>query len=243
MRTLLANELRKTKREWFVWAVLALNTVPLVMVVANHFANGGAPGPERFYFTFHNQYMLVLPLVVCATVAGCFHTEFRNGTYFEWLTSGRPKSALWTAKFLVSCALVTAMAAVDHLGLLVFLLVEYPGADLPRVSAAFWLLVSVTVLTTGLVCALLTLLSRNVVVVNVFGIGLTVATLVLMAADFSYVVPTCFAYRLSVGLVVPDAAYPDPALALAVGWTVTAACVLVPLAANLLVVTRRRYLR
>jgi hypothetical protein len=63
-----------------------------------------------------------------------------------------------------------------------------------------------------------------------------------MAADFSYVIPTCFAYRLSVGVVVPDAAYPDPGQALAVGWTVTALSLLLPLAANLLVITRRRYL-
>lgn len=242
MRTLLANELRKIRRERFVWAVLVLNIVPLAMVVVDYAVNGGEPTLERFYFTFHNQYTMVLPLVVCATVAACFHTEFRNGTYFEWLTCGRSRPALWAAKLAVACALVAVMAAVNHVGLVVFLLLENPGAGIGRMSAAYWLLVGVCTASVALLCALLTLVTRNVVIVNVFGIGLTVATLVFMAADFSYVIPTCFAYRLSVGVVVPDAAYPDLGQALAVGWTVTALSLLLPLAANLLVITRRRYL-
>ncbi|RKT88390.1 ABC-2 family transporter protein [Saccharopolyspora antimicrobica] len=243
MRTLIANEFRKIRRERFVWAVLALNVAPFAMVVANYAVNGGDPTLERFYFTFHNQYTMVLPLVVCATVAACFHTEFRNGTYFEWLTCGQPKSLLWAAKLVVACLLVAVLAALNHVGLLVFLLVENPGGGLLRMSTAYWLLVGISVASVALLCALLTLVTRNIVIVNIFGIGLTVATLVFMAADFSYLIPTCFAYRLSVGVVVPDAAYPDPGHALVVGWTVTALLVLLPLVANLLVITRRRYLR
>ncbi|MGI5117925.1 ABC transporter permease [Marinactinospora thermotolerans] len=243
MRTLIANELRKIRRERFVWAVLVLNVVPFAMVVVNHVVNGGDPTLEGLYFTFHNQYTMVLPLVVCATVAACFHTEFRNGTYFEWLTCGRSKPALWAAKLTVACCLVVVLAAVNHVGLVLFFLAENPDAGLLRMSAAYWLLVGVSIASVALLCALLTLLTRNVVIVNVFGIGLTVATLVFMAADFSYLIPTCFAYRLSVGMIVPDAAYPDLGLALAVGWSVTALFLLLPLLANLLVITRRRYLR
>ncbi|MES0837711.1 ABC transporter permease [Nocardiopsis tropica] len=243
MRTLVANEVRKIRRERFVWAVLVLNVVPFALVVANHAVNGGEPTPDRFYFTFHNQYTMVLPLVVCATVAACFHTEFRNGTYFEWLTCGRSRPALWAAKLAVACSLVVLMAAVNHVGLVVFFLVENPGAGILRMSAAYWLLVGVSIASVALLCALLTLVTRNVVIVNVFGIGLTVATLVFMAADFSYVIPTCFAYRISLGMIVPDAAYPDPAQALTAGWAVTALSLVLPLAANLAVVTRRRYLR
>ncbi|MHA6798513.1 ABC transporter permease [Bounagaea algeriensis] len=97
-------------------------------------------------------------------VAGCFHTEFRNGTYFEWLTCGRSKSALWAAKLAVACLLVVALAAVNHVGLLVFFLAENPGAGILRMSAAYWLLVRVLIASVALLCALLPLAANLLVI-------------------------------------------------------------------------------
>lgn len=241
MKTLLVNEWTKIRRERALWFALALHLAPLAMVVTAALM-GVHDGPsQQRYFILHNQSVIVTGIVSVVVTSAAFHVEISNRTWFEWLMLPVKRTRLLAAKMVVAFALQVAFVVLSAIGASLFLLAS--GADeLPRSIAAYLMLQLGTMVVMSAIGALLCLTLQNILIVNIVGVGSSLVTMVVMAADFSWAVPTAWPYRA--GLMILDAS--DYAFenwwALPAGGAVLAGCVLVAAVGSVIAVQSPRVL-
>lgn len=220
MTGLVRNEWRKLRRERGLWFALALHLAPWAMVVIASLTGATAAGPTR-YFVLHNQSMLVTGLVACTVTTIAFHVELANRTWFDWLTHPQGTTRLVLAKLTAIATILTAFLVLSTA--LMIALMTCSGAGIYRMAIAYLVLQTGTFTVIVAISAALCVLTRNVVVVNIIGVALGMATMVVMGADFSWALPTAWPYRLGLTLLDHDYRYPWSG-ALASGGVIFGAC-------------------
>lgn len=207
MIELVGNEWSKLRRERALWFALILHLSPWGMVTIAALMDAIGPGPSR-YFVFHNQSMLVTALVACVVTSIAFHVELSNRTWFDWLTYPQGAKRLIAAKMITVGAILACFVAITATLMVGLMLASgvRPGTW-QMVIAYLSLQCGIFVLVVA-ISAALCLLTRNVVVVNIIGVAISMVTMVLMGADFSWAVPTVWPYRLGLTLVDTSYAYP-----------------------------------
>lgn len=222
MIRLIHNEWHKIRRERGLWFALALHLAPWVMVTIAAVIGATATGSSR-YFILHNQSMLVTGLVGCVVTSVGFHVELGNRTWFDWLTQPHGATRLVIAKLLVIAAILATFVAVSTVLMIALMLSSGARTEIWQMTFAYLVLQGGTFLVMVPLSAALCVLTRNIVVVNIIGVGLGMATMVVMAADFSWALPTAWPYRFGLRLLDESYAFPWNG-ALASGAAVYATC-------------------
>ncbi|QUL78743.1 ABC transporter permease [Brevibacterium sp. SMBL_HHYL_HB1] len=207
MTHLVLNEWRKLRREKGLWFALALHLAPWAMVTIAALIGATATGPSR-YFILHNQSMLVTGLVACVVTSIAFHVELGNRTWFDWLTQPQGATRLVTAKLLSIATILASFVALSTVLMIVLMLSSGARTEIWRMTIAYLTLQCGTFAVMVALSAVLCVLTRNVVIVNIMGVGVGMATMVVMGADFSWALPTAWPYRL--GLTLLDDGYDFP---------------------------------
>lgn len=204
MSQLIRNEWRKTCKEPALWFSLALHLSPLAMVAAATMM-GAVEAGEKTYFIFYNQSMIVTGLVACVVVSLVFHVEFSNRTWFDWLIQPQGPVRLVAAKILAAGLILGSYIGLYTVLMLIFLFLQGASGDWRRIILSYLVFQAGTMGVMLAIGSALCVAARNTVVVNVVGVTLSMVTLVLMGADFSWLVPTAWAYRA--GLAILDPTY------------------------------------
>lgn len=205
MIRLIRNEWVKTRREWALWLALLLHLAPLGMVVTAALMGAISSDPVQRYFVIHNQSMLVTGIVAGVVTTLAFQVELANRTWFDWLVLPAGPVRLVAAKLLLVWLVLGAFLLVSTAVIAAFLLASGAGDGTWRLVAGHLVMQTGIWVFMSLLAALLCLLTRNVVLVNVVVVGLTLVTIVLMPAEFAWALPTAWPYRA--GLVVVDPEY------------------------------------
>ncbi|NWN87601.1 MAG: ABC transporter permease [Micrococcaceae bacterium] len=210
MKRLISNEWLKLRREKTLWFALALHLAPVTMVIAASAMGVHQGPPEQRYFVLHNQSVFLAAIVPVIVTAVAFRVELSNRTWFEWLMLPQPRPRLLTAKVLNIGLIQLVFIALSTVTTVVFLLTVGAGGVLIARSIGSYLILQLgSMVVMSAAAVLLSLLLRNTLIVNIIGIAVSMITMVLMAADFSWAIPTSWTYRT--GLAVLDhAAYSFP---------------------------------
>ena len=227
MTHLVRNEWRKIRRERGLWFALVLHLSPWVMVAVAAVMGVTATGPSRYYI-LHNQSMIVTGMVACVVTSIAFHVELGNRTWFDWLTQPQGTTRLIVAKLLAVAAILTAFVTLSTMLMVALMVMSGARAGIWRMIIAYLALQCGTFAVVVALSAAFCVLTRNVVVVNITGVAVGMVTMVLMGADFSWVLPTAWPYRLGLTLLDESYAYPWSG-ALPSGAVVYATCALVAL--------------
>lgn len=203
MTGLVRNEWRKLRRERGLWFALLLHLAPWIMVAVAAAVGATADGPSR-YFILHNQSMLVTGLVACVVTSIAFQVELGNRTWFDWLTLPHGAARLITAKLIAVAAVLAAFIAVSTSLMVTMMLFSGAGSQIWRMTAAYLTLQIGTFAVMVAVSAALCVLTRHAVVVSIIGAALGMMTMVVMAADFSWALPTAWPYRLGLSVLEQD---------------------------------------
>ncbi len=227
MIVLVRNEWKKMRREWALWFALALHLAPLAMVAVAALMGAIDSGPQR-YFILHNQSMLVTGLVACVVTSLAFHVEISNRTWFEWLTQQQGVARLVAAKLVVVALILAVFVALSTVLTVALMAASGVSAELGRMVLAYLCFQAGTLGIMLVFSALICVLSRNVVVVNIVGVAVGMVTMVVMAADFSWAIPTAWAYRMGLVIFDPETGLSSP-IALPMGGILFFACTVVML--------------
>lgn len=225
MKTLLVNEWTKIRHERAIWFALALHFAPLVMVVTAALMGVHDGDPLQRYFILHNQSVIVTGIVSTVVTTVAFQVELSNRTWFEWLLLPAGRHRLLAAKMTIAIAIQAAFVALSVAAISIFLLAVGADDELPRMLAAYLVLQLGTMITMSTVGALLCLILRNVLIVNIFGVASSMVTMVVMSADFSWALPTAWTYRAGLTILDPMAYAFERWWALPAGGAVLAVCV------------------
>lgn len=206
---LLRLEWQKNRREASLWLALVLYLVPAFMVVAADLVESTNRSPEDAYFVFHNQTMLVLPMAAGTVATAVMRLEVANGTWFSWLTSGVGRFRLWLSKLVFVGIMQTAMCILALTIFLVFFLTRTEAMSDPtvifQILAAYCILNAFIAVTMTLLITTVIILWRNTVSAMAVSIIVTVLSLIILPAEFSWALSITFAYRL--GLLVLSEEY------------------------------------
>lgn len=207
MTHLVHIEWSKLRRERGLWFALALHLAPWAMVTTAALMGATVAGPSR-YFILHNQSMLVTGLVACVVTSIGFHVELGNRTWFDWLTQPHGATRLVMAKLLAIATILASFVALSTVLMIGLMLSSGARIEIWPMTIAYLALQCGTFAVAVSLSAALCVLTRNVVVVNIMGVGVGMATMVVMGADFSWALPTAWPYRL--GLTLLDEGYDFP---------------------------------
>lgn len=211
MKRLVVNEWIKLRREKTLWFVLALHFAPVTMVVAATAMGVHEGPPEQRYFILHNQSVFLAAIVPVIVTAAAFRVELANRTWFEWLMLPQPRPQLLTAKVVIVGLIQITLITLSTVVAVIFLLAIGAGGDLIARGAGAYLVLHIgSMVVMSAAAVLLSLLLRNTLIVNIMGIAVSMVTMVLMAADFSWAIPTSWAYRAGLAVLDP-AVYGFPA--------------------------------
>ncbi|MEJ5929122.1 ABC transporter permease [Corynebacterium sp. H128] len=203
MISLIRNEWIKIQKENSLWFAFVLHIAPLFMVLVAAIMKSVRLG-SNLYFILYNQSMLVTGLVACVVTSIVFHLEFNNRTWFDWLTQPQGPRRLLVAKVLTGALILACYIAISAVLMLVFLYATGVRDDPARMLCSYLVFQVGTMGVMVAVSAALCVLTRSAVVVNVVGVIVTMVTVVVMAAEFSWSIPTAWPYRTGLAIIDPE---------------------------------------
>ncbi|ONK22331.1 hypothetical protein BLX87_16685 [Bacillus sp. VT-16-64] len=207
MFKLIKNEWIKVKSEKVILVIVVLSLIPLLMNFANFAINNKDISLDSgFYFTYYNQYFMMLPIISSVLISFIFYIEFKNKMYLDWITYNIPRYQLLFSKILVSTIIMSAICVMQLFILSVFyFVIDGNIENILRLISSYIILNIIVITTITLVFAAVIQLTKNIVASISIGIGVSLLSMILMAAPFSFYIPTAFGYRL--GLFVIDNGY------------------------------------
>ncbi|MDX8046761.1 ABC transporter permease [Gracilibacillus sp. S3-1-1] len=207
MFKLIKNEWIKMKSEKVILVIVILSLIPLLMNFANFVVNNRDMSLDSgFYFTYYNQYFMMLPIISSVLISFTFYMEFKNKMYLDWITYNIPRSKLLFSKLLISTIIMLAICIMQLVILSVFYFVVDGNIEyILRLISSYIILNVIVITTITLVFAVIIQLTKNIVASISIGIGVSLLSMILMAAPFSYFIPTAYGYRL--GLLIIDNGY------------------------------------
>ncbi|MBU8568386.1 ABC transporter permease [Virgibacillus pantothenticus] len=219
MIQLIKNELIKIRSEKYIKFIFILNLIPLILNFANFIVNNRNMALENgFYFTFYNQYFMLLPIITSIIISSIFYIEYRNNTYLDWITYNISRMKLFFSKLLVSLLLMLIIFLSNLVILLGFYSVIDGGiSNLYKIVLSFTTLHLIVVISVSLIFSVIIQLTRNIVISISIGIGGSLISMILMAAPFSYMIPLTFGYRAGLYFVDNEFYYEDPLFSTFVG--------------------------
>lgn len=207
MFKLIKNEWIKIKSEKVILVIVVLSLIPLLMNFANFAINNKDISLDSgFYFTYYNQYFMMLPIISSVLISFTFYMELKNKMYLDWITYNIPRYQLLFSKILVSTIIMSAICIMQLFILSVFyFVIDGNIENIFRLISSYIILNIIVITTITLVFAAVIQLTKNIVASISIGIGVSLLSMILMAAPFSFYIPTAFGYRL--GLFVIDNGY------------------------------------
>ncbi|GIN73313.1 hypothetical protein J14TS2_37880 [Bacillus sp. J14TS2] len=207
MFKLIKNEWIKIKSEKVILVIVILSLIPLLMNFVNFAINNKDISLDSgFYFTYYNQYFMMLPIISNVLISFIFYMEFKNKMYLDWITYNIPRFQLLFSKILVSTIIMSAICIIQLVILSVFYFaIDRNIENILRLITSYIILNVIVVTTITIVFAAVIQLTKNIVASISIGIGVSLLSMILMAAPFSFFIPTAFGYRL--GLLVIDNGY------------------------------------
>lgn len=207
MLKLIKNEWIKMKSEKVILVIVILSLIPLIMNFVNFAVNNNDIRLNSgFYFTYYNQYFMMLPILSSVLISFIFYMEFKNKMYLDWITYNIPRFQLLFSKIFASIIIISAICVIQLLILSVFyFVVDGDMENIERLISSYIILHVIVVTPITLIFAVLIQLTKNIIASISIGIGISLLSMILMAAPFSYFIPTSFGYRL--GLLVIDRGY------------------------------------
>ncbi|WP_130860306.1 ABC transporter permease [Gracilibacillus phocaeensis] len=207
MMKLIKNEWIKMKSEKVTLVIVALSLLPLLMNLANFFFNNGDTSLQNgFYFTYYNQYFMLLPIIMSVLISYVFYIEYKNKTYLDWITYPESRVKLLFSKIAVAGLMIFAIYLLQLVILLLFYaIVDGDWGNMWLLTSSYTVLNVIVVLTILLGFAVIIQWTQHLVASISIGIGVSLLSMIFMAAPFSYLIPPAFGYRL--GLVMIDPTY------------------------------------
>ncbi len=203
MLKLIKNEWIKIKSEKVILIIVLLSLIPLLMNFVNFAINNrNVQLDSGFYFTYYNQYFMMLPIISSVLVSFVFYIEVKNKTYLDWITYNIPRYKLLFSKIFVSLMIMLVIFLVHLLTLSVFyIIVDGKVNHLLQLVYSYTILNSLVVIIVTITFAAIIQLTKNIVASISIGIGMSLLSMILMAAPFSYFIPTAFGYRLGLYMI------------------------------------------
>ncbi|NBJ69532.1 MULTISPECIES: ABC transporter permease [Clostridia] len=212
MIQLIKNELIKIRSEKYIKFIFILNLIPLILNFANFIVNNRNMALENgFYFTFYNQYFMLLPIISSIIISSIFYIEYKNNTYLDWITYNISRMKLFFSKLLVSLLIMLIIFLSNLVILLGFYsVIDGEISNLYKIVLSFTTLHLIVVISVSLIFSVIIQLTRNIVISISIGIGGSLISMILMAAPFSYMIPLTFGYRAGLYFVDNEFYYEDP---------------------------------
>ena len=207
MFKLIKNEWIKIKSEKVILVIVVLSLIPLLMNFANFAINNKDISLDSgFYFTYYNQYFMMLPIISSVLISFTFYMELKNKMYLDWITYNIPRYQLLFSKILVSTIIMSAICIMQlFIWSVFYFVIDGNIENIFRLVSSYIILNIIVITTITLVFAAVIQLTKNIVASISIGIGVSLLSMILMAAPFSFYIPTAFGYRL--GLFVIDNGY------------------------------------
>ena len=228
---LVFNEACKLKRDNSLILILALTLLPIITGAAGAFIGERKSASDLIFFV-NNQFAMFFPMAVVMLAGSKVCQEWRDGTYLTWVTHGIPRTKLLASKAIV-CAGVSAFMALTALALLTFvcLILSAEGTGSFPIIAAFFpgfAAESLSIIITSTAMGfLIGVSSRNQLIVSAAAVVYGFASCLFIGADWSFIVPGSFAYRIATASLDPLTYYSSPLTATFVGVFATATSVTV----------------
>ncbi|MEK4304221.1 ABC transporter permease [Oceanobacillus sp. FSL K6-0251] len=241
MIQLIKNELVKVRSEKYIKFIFILNLIPILMNFANYIVNNKSMSLENgFYFTFYNQYFMLLPIITSIIISSIFYIEYRNNTYLDWVTYNIPRRKLFFSKLFVSLLIMAVIFISNLIILLVFYsIVDREFSNLYKIILSFTTLHLIVVISVSLIFSVIIQLTRNIVISISIGIGGSLISMILMAAPFSYLIPLTFGYRAGLYFVDNEFYYDNPLISTLVGIGITIVLALIMLILSLKIINKK----
>ncbi|MCI2902499.1 ABC transporter permease [Staphylococcus hominis] len=223
MIQLIKNELFKLKSERFILVIVLLNLIPLLMNLANFVVNDSSLSLDNgFYFRFYNQYIMLIPIITSVLSASIFYIEYKNQTFLNWISYYNKRQKLFLSKLLTSYLISTLLALLNLLAILLFYIInDFSISNIFKIIFSFLVLNFFTILIMTVVSTFLINLTQNIIITIVCGIGVSLVTIIFMAAPFSYIFPTSLGYRLGLKFIDPTFYYNSPVTHTIIGFIIT----------------------
>lgn len=223
MIQLIKNELFKIKSEKFILVIVLLSLIPLLMNLANFIVNDSNLSLDKgFYFRFYNQYLMLIPIITSILAASIFYLEYKNQTFLNWISYYNKRQKLFLSKLLTSYLISTILALLNLAAILLFYIINgVTISDLSTIIISFLILNFFTIFIMTVVSTFLINLTQNVIIAIVCGIGISLVTMIFMAAPFSYIFPTSLGYRLGLKFIDPSFYYSSPVTHTIIGFIIT----------------------
>lgn len=231
---LIVNELCKFRRDRSLAFLLALSLLPVATGAAGALMGEGGAATDLAFF-INNQFAMFFPMAVLMLAGSAVCREWRDGTYLSWVTYGIPRGRLLAAKAAVCAGLSALMAiAVFAALLLACLLLSADGTGAAPVLVAFapgFAAEALSVVVVSTASGILVgVVSRSQLAVSASAVVYGFASCLFIGAEWSFVVPGSFAYRVATACLDPLTYY-DSALAATVGGTLATLASTIVLAA------------
>ncbi|HDM8570517.1 TPA: ABC transporter permease [Staphylococcus aureus] len=203
MRTFIENEFIKVRSERFTLVVLLLSLIPFIMNLTNYLLNDKNISLDSgFYFRFYNQYFMLIPIVIGIIGCSIFYIEFKNHTILNWLSYSKSTYKLYFSKIFVSVAYCSVIYAVNLSLIIVFYFIfDTNIKNLYLILVSFSLLHFFLILFMLPLAITIVILFRNNIISIVVSIGISMFSMILIAAPFAYLIPTTLSYRLAISVV------------------------------------------
>ncbi|MBK3496507.1 ABC transporter permease [Viridibacillus sp. YIM B01967] len=247
MKTLIINEFRKLKREWFLLMLLLLTLIPVLTGSLGLFLNEGQKPLGDLFFFINNQFSLFFPMVVFILIGSLFYQEYKNKTYINWITYGYSKTKLFFSKTIVGIIIAFVLAGLMYLFLVAFFpiimsmgKITIGSTSFIDITKGFFLEVLLLVPITIGAGAIVINLSRNIVVTSVLGVIYGFVSVFFIGASQGYFIPAAFAYRLCMYFVDQTSYYDNPTMATLTGLTSYLIIFTILFLIGLLLFTRKR---
>lgn len=219
---LVGNEMGKLRRDVSLVFLLALTLLP-VATGAVGAAVGDKGSASELIFFINNQFAMFFPMVVVMLSGSVLCREWRDGTYLVWVSYGLPKGRLLAAK-AITCALVSlslSLVALFAISLACLILSADDAAVTLSILFDFvpgFAVESFSIVCLGTVAGLLIGSAfRSSLAVNAFAVAYGFVSCLFIGAEWSFVVPGSFAYRVATACLDPLTYYGSPLLATAGG--------------------------
>lgn len=208
---LVINELCKFKRDRSLAFLLVLALLPVATGVAGALIGEKSAAADLAFF-INNQFAMFFPMAVFLLAGSAVCREWRDGTYLSWVTYGIARGRLLAAKAAVCAGLSALMALAVFAALaLACLAVSSEGFGAAPVIAAFapgFAVEALAIVVVSTVAGTLVgVLSRSQLVTSVSAVVYGFASCLFIGAEWSFVIPGSFAYRVATACLDPATYY------------------------------------
>lgn len=213
---LIVNELCKFRRDRSLAFLLALALLPVATGAAGTLIGERGAAADLAFF-INNQFSMFFPMAAVMLAGSAVCREWRDGTYLSWVTYGIPRGRFLAAKAAVCAGLSALMALAVFAALaLACLPLSADGAGAVPVLAAFapgFAAEALSVVVVSMAAGVLVgVASRSQLAVSASAVAYGFASCLFIGAEWSFVVPGSFAYRVATACLDP-ATYYDSSLA------------------------------